>query len=83
MSNGGGTLESCTDLHLHHLPFAVGAQQPLVADDAVVVGALVAVESDGVLGQGDHLVWASIGHWRIIHCLLHSHVGSGGVAGTI
>lgn len=72
-----------TDLHLHHLPFAVRAEQPLVADDAVIISALIAIQGDGVLRQGDHLVWARVCHRRIIHCFVHSQVGSGRVAGTI
>lgn len=83
MSNPGWAQETCTDLHLHHLPFAVRAEQPLVADNAVIIGALIPIEGDGILRQGDHLVWACIRHRRIIHCFVHSQVGSGRVAGTI
>lgn len=42
-------------LHLHHLVFALGAERPLVGQGVVVVGALVAVQSDGVAWQLDDL----------------------------
>lgn len=35
-------------LHLYHLVFALGAEGPLVGQGIMVVGALVAVQSDGV-----------------------------------
>lgn len=70
-------------LHLHHLPFAAGAEGPLIAGDAVVVSALVPEEGDGVLGQGDHLVGACVGHGRIIHSFVHCQAGRGGVGGSV
>lgn len=48
----GGT---STHLHLHHLVLALGAEGPLVGQVVVVVGALVAVQGDGVLRQLDDL----------------------------
>lgn len=42
-------------LHLHHFVLALGAEGPLVGQGVVVVGALVAVQSDGVTWQLDDL----------------------------
>ena len=38
-------------LHLHHLVLALGAEGPLVGQRVVVVGALVAVQSDVITWQ--------------------------------
>lgn len=46
-------------LHLHHLVFAFRAKRPLVRERVVVVGALAAVEADGVTGQLDDLEGAT------------------------
>lgn len=70
-------------LHLHHLSFAAWAEGPLIAADTVVIGALVPIEGNGVLGQGDHLVGACVGHRGVIHGFVHCQVGSGRVAGSI
>lgn len=70
-------------LHLHHLPFAAGAKGPLVADNAVVVGTLVSVQGDRVLGKSDDLIRTGICHRLVIHSFVHSQVGSGGIAGTV
>lgn len=42
-------------LHLHHLVFALRAEGPLIGQGIMVVGALVAVQSDGVAWQLDDL----------------------------
>lgn len=42
-------------LHLHHFVLALRAEGPLVGQGVVVVGALVAVQSDGVTWQLDDL----------------------------
>lgn len=42
-------------LHLHHFVFALRAEGPLVGEGIVVVGALAAVQTDGVPGQLDDL----------------------------
>lgn len=70
-------------LHLHHLPFAAGAQGPLVAGNAMVISALVPKQGDGVLGQGDHLVGACVGHRWVIHSFVHCQACSGGVGSSI
>lgn len=43
-------------LHLHHLVLALGAEGPLIGQRVMVVGALVAVQTDGVARQLDDLV---------------------------
>lgn len=43
----------------------------------MIIGALVPKEDDGVLGQGDHLVGARIGHRGIIHGFVHCQARSG------
>lgn len=43
----------------------------------MIIGALVPKEGDGVLGQGDHLVGARVGHRGIIHGFVHHQARSG------
>lgn len=43
----------------------------------MIISALVPEQGDGVLGQGDHLVGARIGHRGIIHGFVHCQACSG------
>lgn len=49
----------------------------------MVVSALVPKEGDGVLGQGDHLVGARVGHRGIIHRFVHGQARSGRAGGSV
>lgn len=49
----------------------------------MVISALVPKEGDGVLGQGDHLVGAGIGHRRVVHSFVHSQTCSGRVGSPV
>lgn len=49
----------------------------------MVISALVPKERDGVLGQGDHLVGACVGHRGVIHSFVHCQACSGRVGSSI
>lgn len=49
----------------------------------MIISALVPKEGDGVLGKGDHLVGACVGHRRVIHSFVHCQACSGGVGSSI
>lgn len=49
----------------------------------MVISALVPKEGDGVLGQGDHLVGACIGHRGVIHRFVHRQTCSGRAACSV
>ncbi len=56
-------------LHLHHLVFALRAERPLIGQGIVVVGALVAVQRDGVPWQLDDLNYVTGKNWLLFTCI--------------
>lgn len=72
-----------TYLHCYNLAFAFGTKWPLIADNFMVITALVSIQCDEVLRQSDRLIRSCISNRWVIHWLADSQKCNGGVGCSI